>query len=126
MTPLRKRWPWIAANLAVLATIVWLSLEPATSGGIDDGRDKPQHLVTYACLMIWFCGFVRPRRYVAVAAALVAMGGVLELLQYATHWGRSAEWLDFTANMLGVGAGWFATAVLSGGWALRLRGLPPR
>ena len=119
---LRHRWFWFGANAAILAAITYLSLEPGGPGGPNDGRDKVEHLVAYACLMMWFAGFVRPRHYVFVALSLVALGGTLEILQYATHLGRAAEWLDFTANVLGVGAGWFGAAVLSGGWALRLMG----
>lgn len=122
---LKQRWLWFAANLAVLAAITYLSLEPGGPGGPNDGRDKVEHLVTYASLMMWFSGFVRPRLYPVVAAALVALGGTMEVLQYLTHWGRSAEWLDFASNAIGVSAGWFGAAVLTGGWALRLMGRDP-
>jgi hypothetical protein len=39
-----------------------------------------------------------------VAAALVAWGGTLELVQGATGW-RGAEWADFAADALGVAFG---------------------
>jgi VanZ family protein len=36
----------------------------------------------------------------AICAILV--GGAIELLQFHLNWGRSAEWLDFVADTLGV------------------------
>ena len=55
-----------------------------------------------------------------VAAALVLLGGCLELLQVKMQLGRSGEWLDFAANAAGVGVGWFIAATFGDAWARRL------
>jgi hypothetical protein len=117
---LRLRWLWIGASALIVAATVYLSLEPATAAGIDDGRDKVEHLLAYACLTLWFTGFVGRGQYLRVAIALAALGAVLELLQGSMHLGRSAEWLDFAANCSGVLLGWLGARALSGGWAHRL------
>jgi VanZ family protein len=109
----------VVSVLALVAT-VYLSLEPASQSGIDDGRDKVEHLTTYAALTLWFTGFVPRERSLPIALGLAALGGVLELLQAAMQLGRSAEWLDFAANCTGVGLGWLVARTLSGGWACRV------
>ena len=109
-----------AASVLALAATVYLSLAPASPSGIDDGRDKVEHLVAYASLTIWFTGFVARERYLAVALGLLALGGVLELLQAAMQLGRSAEWLDFAANGTGVALGLLCARTFTGGWARRL------
>jgi len=112
----------VLGTVSVLALVstVYMSLEPGTPSGIDDGRDKIEHLVTYASLTLWFTGFVARERYVAVALGLAALGGVLELLQAAMQLGRTAEWLDFAANSTGVALGLLIAYTATGGWARKL------
>lgn len=110
---------WIASVVFVGATI-YLSLEPGGTTPTPSGFDKVQHCLAYAALMTWFTGFVPRKRHWQLAIALIAMGGLLELLQAAMQLGRSAEWLDFAANGLGVGLGWLFATWLGGSWVRRL------
>jgi glycopeptide antibiotics resistance protein len=55
-----------------------------------------------------------------VAAGLLALGVLIEVLQWVMNLGRSAEALDVLANTLGVGVGITIALLATGGWALRL------
>ena len=65
--------------------------------------DKLNHLFAYGLLMYWFAQ-LHDRR-LPVAAALLALGGGLELAQGLTAY-RQASGLDMAANGLGVTVGW--------------------
>ena len=120
MSGLRHRALWWATSFVLVLATVYLSLEPGGSLPTPGGFDKVEHFMTYAGLMLWFSGLARRRHHWLVAAALVALGGCLELLQASMELGRSAEWLDFAANTAGVAIGWFAAAMLGDRWVQRL------
>lgn len=67
--------------------------------------DKWGHLLAYAALSFWYASFVRDRfGRIWRAAAFVALGGLIEVLQSFTGH-RSAEWADLFADALGVAIG---------------------
>ncbi len=85
--------------------ILYLSLKPSVDIG---PSDKLMHLLAYGA---WtFASVIGVRRWrwgVAVALGIVALGGVIELLQPIS--GRIADWGDFLANSLGVLCGGLLT-----------------
>ena len=98
-----------AATLAVaVLLLVPIPPPPAGAGGWWSALhvDKLAHLLVFLALgWIWRRSLARagrPVSYLAIFAAVVAYGGLLELLQAATGI-RSAEWADFAADALGAG-----------------------
>lgn len=93
--------------------------------------DKWTHLVMYGGTMAVFCmeyyrrmGTAVSRSYslkvqALIAAVLVVLGGVVELLQaYCTGGRRSGEILDWVADTLGVLLGWLLGLTLCK-WCVR-------
>jgi VanZ family protein len=99
--PHRRRIARVGFAL-LLAFVVYASLAPATAVPPAGAADKVAHLVAYAILQLVaataFCG---RRSLLHAALALIAVGGGLELIQTQIP-SRSAEWLDFAANTVGV------------------------
>ena len=86
-----------------LIVVVWgeLTPHPPTLGG---SPDKLLHFLAYFGLAGLASTALRHRRAVILAVlGLIALGGVLEILQMFT--GRDAEFLDEVANGIGVLAG---------------------
>jgi len=120
MPQLRRRRLWIALSLVLLAAVVFASLQPNLGPPVPAGFDKVEHLTAYILLSLWFTGLVARGRYWAVAAGLLALGFLIEVLQWRMNLGRSAEMLDMLANTLGVGVGITLALQATGGWAPRL------
>ncbi|MDB5731142.1 MAG: hypothetical protein JWQ03_1037 [Variovorax sp.] len=96
MPKLMIRGAFWACALAVLV----LALMPPTPHMPTTGWDKSNHLLafsTLAVLGLWSW----PGRTVAVLVALLAYGGLIEILQSFTP-DRSAEWADLLADGLGL------------------------
>jgi VanZ family protein len=94
-------WRWLLA-LAMLAILV-LSLLPPSPMLAGTGWDKSNHMLGFGTLAL--LGHLSwPRRPVVVLAALLAYGGLIEVLQSFTP-DRSAEWLDLVADGVGLGLG---------------------
>ena len=89
---------WLVIGWAMVATVILLSLVPLEAD-LSEGKDKWSHFVAYGALMFWFCLlYVRQHRW---AAAFIAMGVVIEILQsYTGH--RSFEYADMAADAVGV------------------------
>ena len=77
-------------------------------------------MAAYVLLALWFTGLVARGRYWVVASGLLALGFLIEVLQWLTNLGRSAEGLDMLANTLGVAVGIAIALLATGGWAPRL------
>jgi VanZ family protein len=99
---LRFAWLWWLLGWAFVVITVNDSLERNAPSFAHLVSDKVVHFVGYFALAMWFAGVTRTRRYPWVAASLIALGGVLEILQGLMHNGRDAEWLDLLADALGV------------------------
>jgi VanZ family protein len=103
---LRYAWLWWAMGWVLVALTINDSLErnvPAFAHLFPS--DKLLHFTGYFALATWFGGVTRKHRYPIVGALLIALGGALEIGQALMNNGRSAEWLDFLANTLGVTVG---------------------
>ena len=120
MLPLRHRRLWITMSLVLLAAVLFASLQPDFGPAVPANFDKVEHLAAYVLLALWFTGLVARGRYWAVGAGLMALGLLIEVLQWRMNLGRSAEALDMLANTLGIGVGITIALLATGGWAPRL------
>jgi VanZ family protein len=120
MLQLRRRRLWIALSLVLLAAVLFVSLQPSFDPAAPTSFDKFEHLLAYTLLALWFTGLVARGRYWVVVSGLLALGFLIEVLQWLMNLGRSAEALDMLANALGVGLGVAIALLATGGWAPRL------
>ena len=87
-----------------LAVVAWGELTPHPPRAAVLLWDKAEHFIAYFGLtLLASLGWGLRRSLVFVFAAVVALGGALEILQ--SFVGRDAEWDDFFANSLGALAG---------------------
>ena len=102
---LRLHGIWRAVGIALIATVLTLSLMPIEAD-LGENRDKLWHFLAYGTLMFWF-GMLIParRRQLVIALAFCAMGAGVEFLQDMTPY-RSYELADMMANSVGVLIGW--------------------
>ena len=122
MLALRYRSFWVGASVALVAIVVWGSLQSAFSGPSIQGFDKIEHFGTYAFLALWFTGLLeRPRYWVAVLGLLV-LGLLMEIGQYVMQAGRLGDPYDMAANTAGVLVGLAVAVIATGGWAQRVEG----
>ncbi|KNX41715.1 VanZ like family protein [Roseovarius tolerans] len=81
----------------IIATLTLLQVTPGPQGL--PGLDKLAHFLAFGALAAPLA-FAYPRHWRAVALAVLAYGGLIEIVQ--PYMGRSAEWADLLAD--GVGA----------------------
>jgi VanZ family protein len=99
-----------AGAVAVVA-IFALSLLPGPDLPSVPGNDKWHHALAYfACMFCWGQAFVRPLQRIKLAIVFIAMGALIECLQYFTAT-RYFELMDMVANTIGVVAGWVVVTV---------------
>ena len=96
--PLRLAHAWWGIGAVLVAMVIILSLAPPGKG-MAMLPDKLVHFCTYFFLGFWFVSLAA-RRWLLAFAAVILLGGVLELLQGLTPQ-RLPEWLDFVANTSG-------------------------
>jgi len=116
---LRHAWFWWAVGWLLVAMTINQSLQRHV---IELAQlfpsDKVVHFLGYFGLALWFSGVTERKRYPVVGLLLVVLGGALELTQGAMHAGRTADWLDFLANSLGIATALGIAAVGLGMWAV--------
>lgn len=97
-------WRWSGLALGVLAALVIaaVTLTPLPPGAITDGFDKGYHFLAFAALIFPLI-LTDSRRWLWAVPLAVLYGGAIELIQPSV--GRTAEWLDFGADVTGVLAG---------------------
>lgn len=98
--PLRFRVLWVAVGIALLGTIIALSLLAVPGPPGPPGIDKVSHVLAYGALMGWW-GMVQPDRRLAWAVALLLLGLGLEFAQSLTGYRTLDHW-DALANTLGI------------------------
>jgi VanZ family protein len=102
-----KAWRILLA-LAMLGIFV-LSVLPPSPHLPSTGWDKSNHMLGFGTLgLLGTRGW--PGRTWAVIAALLAYGGLIEVLQSLTP-DRSAEWADLLADGIGLGVGWLLAQI---------------
>ena len=100
--PLRFKRLWIILGIGFVLLVVYLSLTPDPPEVDVPGGLKLGHVVAYFWLMIWFAQIYRADgRRLLLAAALCALGVVLEYLQGLTDY-RNFEYSDMLINAVGV------------------------
>jgi VanZ family protein len=88
---------FLSVVVLTVASLVPVNMLPPQSADI---WDKAQHAFGFAWLA--FLGLLSyPQRPTVVAVSLLAYGGAIELAQAATGW-RYGEWLDLTADGVGI------------------------
>jgi hypothetical protein len=92
-----SRIAFFAASAVVLA----LALLPHGIGGSAPGPDKLHHLLAFSALTL-FGSLGWPGRLLQVAAALLAFGAGIEVLQGTELIERDAEVLDWVADAAGI------------------------
>jgi VanZ family protein len=104
--------PWQTAFSLCALAVLTLSLLPQPDRLPTTGWDKTNHLLAFVTLAVLGRQAHRARP-VRLAAGLVLFGGLIELLQGLTGY-RSAEWIDWLADILGIGLGWLLARALPG------------
>ncbi len=102
-----QTWVWrrmgLVAGLLVALLIAMLTLTPLPPDRVlVGGVDKIYHFLAFAALIFPLI-LTDSRRWIWAVPLAVAYGGAIELIQPSV--GRSAEWLDFGADLTGVLAG---------------------
>jgi VanZ family protein len=94
-------------TLALALIIAILTLMPMPPGPVGiSWLDKLSHFLAFGALAVPL-SWRYPAQWRAVALAVIAYGGAIEIVQ--PHVGRSAEWADLLADALGAFAGaWLA------------------
>ena len=94
---------WRIALALLLCAVLWLALTPSPPPQASLGWDKLNHAAAFATLAaVAFLGFART--WARIAAALLAFGALIEVLQSFTAT-RSAEWGDLLADGVGIALG---------------------
>lgn len=109
----RHRARWAVLCLSLLCVISWLAFRDSDGGAGFAHFDKLKHLAAFAVLSIIGCAAASPSRRTGwwIAAALLAYGGFIELVQtQLPH--REAEWGDMLADAMGIGFGLLVVAML--------------
>ena len=121
MLPLRHPWLWLLPGWVLVAAVIAASVFPGvTVGALNiSGADKVAHAASYCLLMIWFAGLYAPRRHGIVAVSLLALGLVLELIQWSLPY-RFFEPADLLANATGVFVGLGLSITFLAGWCQRM------
>ena len=103
LNPLKwAKGPWQALLVLLLVVVSYLALTPKPLEGSESGLDKVGHLLAFIAL--GFTGYLGLPTRTALPLALLAYGGLIEVLQLLVP-GRSAEWGDLLADGIGIGVG---------------------
>ena len=97
---------WRAVLLVLVVVVGYLALTPTPPRDVTLGWDKLNHGAAFAALALSGClGFRATRTaMLRVTLALIAYGGLIEVVQLFVP-GRSSEWGDLLADVVGVAAG---------------------
>ncbi len=79
-------------------------------------NDKAEHLLSFLVLVVLGAFAWGKRRLLLVALALAIVGGAIEIFQAIPAIGRDAEFLDWVADIAGVGAGLLFVTALGTRW----------
>jgi VanZ family protein len=111
---MRSTWPWRLLLALLVVVVAVLALSPNPAQGPQLGWDKLNHALAFAAMA--FCAVMgrrggSRRQLATVLVALLAYGGLIELLQLFVP-GREAEWGDWLADAVGIAIG----ALLAAAW----------
>lgn len=101
---------WSFCTLFILTAITVFSLWPLEQLPDVPGGDKSHHLISYT-LLTFPTALRRPKHWQLLYLLFIVYGGLIELIQpYVNRYG---EWLDFTANSIGVLCGLLLAELLT-------------
>ncbi len=103
---IQARRPWQLILFVLVCVVCYLTLTPSPPKGVDLGWDKLNHATAFAALTVAGC-FAFPgswRTVLAVLLGLLALGGLIEVVQYFVP-GRSCDLLDVVADAVGMAVG---------------------
>ena len=124
MLSLRYARRWQIAGILLLAMVLAGALVPADwfwSEGPNSLffiTDKWMHGLTFTALALWFSGQYARHSYWRLITGLVAFGLLIEATQRMVSY-RTADWMDFLADLLGLAIGMAIALAGAGGWCLR-------
>jgi len=124
MLSLRYARRWQIAGILLLAMVLAGALVPADwlwSEGPSSpffNTDKWIHGLTFTALALWFSGQYARHSYWRLITGLVAFGLLIEATQRMVSY-RTADWMDFLADLLGLAIGMAIALAGAGGWCLR-------
>ncbi len=103
-----------AVAIILLVALTVASLVPFHMNYQAHSPLTPDLIIHFGCYFaLSLCALYRrysPWATVLTVFALILYGGLIELVQ--VHFGRSASFMDFAANTLGVAAGWLTLLVV--------------
>lgn len=102
-----QNWLWrksgLALSIVISLVVCAMTLSPMSGrGAVTEGVDKIYHFAAFLAIIFPLILTDSKRWYWAVPL-VIAFGGAIELIQPSV--GRTAEWLDFGADLTGVLAG---------------------
>ncbi len=102
----------IALSIIIGTLIIWLSLTPIEGPPPLGGSDKLHHIIAYFALAfpLGFQDRGGWARGLAIGSCFV-LGGVIEVIQ--PYVGRTGEWQDAMANLMGILLGYVSSAWLT-------------
>jgi VanZ family protein len=124
MLPLRYVKYWCIAGIGILLVVLMLAVLPtfwfwsAITYSKFPLLDKWLHILTFLFLFLWFSGQYHRSSYWRLIVGLSAFGIFIELCQGMVSY-RMTEWMDFVANIFGIGIALIIAIVGAGGWSLR-------
>jgi VanZ family protein len=126
LLPLRHPKLWLLLGWLMVIGVVTASLVPSNvvEAVLGDLSDKLEHAAAYGALMLWFGGMSRRSLQLPIAVALVALGGIVELLQGLTPT-RMPDLTDLVADAGGVLLGLVLTMTVLAAWCQRIERLFP-
>ena len=95
-------WRWAFA--AAVAGVLVMALLPAPPRLPTNPSDKIQHLIAFGVLTLLALPAFRGRPLAAVGLGLVALGGLIELLQTIPSLHRDGDWIDWLVDSAAVAA----------------------
>lgn len=97
---LNRVW-WGLGFFLVFAAIVVCLVPGKEIPGVFEWNDKLSHMVGHAVLAMYFAGLVPRRSWWKILLFLLVLGSLIEVAQYAMHWGRDGNVADEGANACG-------------------------
>ena len=102
---------WRDALALLLGVVSWLALMPAPPNMTDLLWDKLNHLLAFTSLALVGYFAFQPH-WLRLALALLAYGGLIEILQARTAT-RVGDWFDLLADAAGITLGLLLAALLA-------------
>ncbi len=116
----RYRTAWMMFGWLLVLAVAVGSLVPSLPQAAAGVSDKFMHFAAYASLAFLFMGALGRVHWWRITLGLLLFGASIELVQEYLTATRSGEWLDMTANALGVVSGVLAAAIFPRSWCRHL------